>query len=119
MVTKEAVGTITVSSRRHPERRCTWGGAAWLGGLARCLSCTDLDLLLRIHAIKEIVLLGGATNLVVEGTARQAADRGPRVTVLADVCAAFTAEAHEIALASMAGFVRLLTTSERIGELQA
>ncbi len=64
----------------------------------RCISAltgTDLDRLLRIKGITTLVLVGGATNGAVEGTARQAADMGYRVIVIEDCCFAMTDDEHE------------------------
>ncbi len=63
----------------------------------RCISAltgTDLDRLLRIRGIMTLVLVGGATNGAVEGTARQAADMGYRVIVIEDCCFAMSDEEH-------------------------
>jgi len=47
---------------------------------------TELARLLTLYGLDTVVLAGIATNFVVEGTAREAADLGYRVVVLADAC---------------------------------
>ncbi len=59
------------------------------------LAGTELDRLLRIKGVITLVLAGVVTNGVVEGTAREASDRGYGVVVLEDCCAAQTDEEHE------------------------
>lgn len=47
---------------------------------------TELERLLHVRDISTLVLAGGVTNFAVEGTARDASDRGYRVIVLEDCC---------------------------------
>jgi nicotinamidase-related amidase len=56
---------------------------------------TDLDLVLRARGVDTVVLAGVATSAMVAATAYDAADRGYRVTVLADGCADDDAGVHE------------------------
>jgi nicotinamidase-related amidase len=63
---------------------------------------TALALHLRNAGIRHLVLCGVATNFVVEGTARDAVDRGYRVTVLSDGCSSFNSSWHETALEVLA-----------------
>jgi nicotinamidase-related amidase len=51
------------------------------------LAGTELDRLFRLRDINTLVLTGVATQFAVEGTAREAVDRGYRVLVLEDCCA--------------------------------
>jgi len=55
---------------------------------------TNLGELLNRIQPRELVLAGVATNHVVEGAARHAADSGYRVIVLEDVCASFDEAVH-------------------------
>jgi len=59
---------------------------------------TDLDAALRNQGVDTLVLMGLVTHFVVEGTAREAADRGYRVVVLHDACASGAPERHTAAL---------------------
>jgi nicotinamidase-related amidase len=63
---------------------------------------TSLDLLLRQLDARQLVVAGVATHSVVEGTVRDAADRGFEVAVAADACACADQSAHTAALSSMA-----------------
>jgi nicotinamidase-related amidase len=61
-------------------------------------STTDLDEQLRKRGISTVVLAGISTSGVVLSTVRDAADRDYRIIVLADGCADFDAEVHEVLL---------------------
>ncbi len=57
---------------------------------------SDLEVILRAQNITHLVLAGIATSGVVLSTVREAADKDFRLTVLADLCAAFDDEAHGV-----------------------
>ncbi|HEY7316518.1 MAG TPA: isochorismatase family cysteine hydrolase [Candidatus Binatia bacterium] len=59
---------------------------------------TALDSMLRSRDIDTVVLMGVATEFVVEAAARHAADADYRVIVLEDCCAGFSEEAHRVSL---------------------
>ncbi|MBI5334278.1 MAG: cysteine hydrolase [Burkholderiales bacterium] len=59
---------------------------------------TDLEHRLRVRHIEQIVLVGVTTGVCVSSTAREAADRGFHVLVLADCCAEPDPYMHEIAM---------------------
>jgi nicotinamidase-related amidase len=59
---------------------------------------TALESMLRSREIDTVVLMGVATEFVVEAAARHAADADFRVIVLEDCCAAFSDEAHRVSL---------------------
>jgi nicotinamidase-related amidase len=61
-------------------------------------SHTDLDCILRAKGVETIYLAGIATNWVVESTARNGAELGFDVTVLADCCQGFSDELHDFAI---------------------
>jgi nicotinamidase-related amidase len=61
-------------------------------------STTDLDQQLRARGISTLVLAGISTSGVVLSTVRDAADRDYRIVVLADGCADFDAEVHDVLL---------------------
>lgn len=54
---------------------------------ASAFAGTDLDLVLRARGVETVTLAGVATSAMVAATAYDAADRGYRVSVLADCCA--------------------------------
>ena len=53
---------------------------------------SNLDFLLRVNCIKNVALCGFLTNVCVEGTARSAYDKGYKVFLLKDCCAAISGE---------------------------
>jgi biuret amidohydrolase len=55
---------------------------------------TNLEILLRAHAIDEIYIVGVATDLAVESAARDAHDRDYSVTVISDCCVAASDADH-------------------------
>ncbi|MFD6061346.1 cysteine hydrolase family protein [Rhodococcus wratislaviensis] len=61
---------------------------------------TALDSILRHHGIDTVLFTGVATNVTVEGSARDAVNLGYNVILVSDACAAATDEAHEATLAT-------------------
>src|SRR5580658_9970769 len=59
---------------------------------------TALDTILRVAGIDTLVLVGIATDVAVESTARAASDRQYRTIVVSDACQADSDEAHARAL---------------------
>ena len=57
---------------------------------------------------------GVATNFVVEGTAREAADRGYNVVVVGDCCSSMSQEAHDAALNTVLPFLATITTLDEV-----
>ena len=53
---------------------------------------TNIDFLLRVNCIKNVAFCGFLTNVCVEGTARSAYDKGYKVFLLKDCCAAISGE---------------------------
>ncbi len=62
---------------------------------ASAFAGTDLDLILRAHAIDKIAVAGVATSAMVAATCYDAADRGYGITVLRDGCADGDAAVHD------------------------
>jgi nicotinamidase-related amidase len=82
-------------------------------------SSTGLDHALRSLGITTLVVGGVVTNVCVETTARDAADRGYDVVLLDDGCAAFSPEIHEATLLSFQGpFGRVRTVDEVLALLK-
>ena len=80
---------------------------------------TGLDHALRSMGITSLVVGGVVTNVCVETTARDAADRGYEVVLLDDGCAAFSPEIHEATLLSFQGpFGRVRATDEVLALLK-
>lgn len=61
---------------------------------------TRLDHLLRHAGVRDVVVAGAFTHMVVESTVRQGFDLGYRMTVAADACCAPAAAPHNNALAT-------------------
>jgi ureidoacrylate peracid hydrolase len=59
---------------------------------------TDLDLVLRSHGIRSVVLTGVATNVCVETSAREAFVRDYYVTFISDGTATYSPEEQEATL---------------------
>jgi nicotinamidase-related amidase len=59
---------------------------------------TDLGSLLHRHAIENLLVCGVTTEVCVNTTVREANDRGFRCVVLADCCASYFPEFHEMGL---------------------
>lgn len=76
---------------------------------------TALESMLRSRDIDTVVLMGVATEFVVEAAARHAADADYRVIVLEDCCAAFSDEAHRVSLHIMDHLATLATSADFLG----
>jgi nicotinamidase-related amidase len=79
------------------------GMSAFVGG--------ELDRLLEDRGIDTVVVTGVATNVIVEGTARDAANRNLTTFVLADCCSAGDAAAHEASIATLGLITNGISTS--------
>ena len=75
---------------------------------------TGIDQILRNLALDTLVITGMATDMCVETTARDAADRGYNVIVVEDAVATFEEEHHDAALAAMARVYTQVWTTERV-----
>ena len=65
------------------------------------------------------LLVGGiATHSVVEGTVRDAADRGHEIWVAEDACSAASSSSHQAALASMELLASITTVQAAFGSLE-
>jgi nicotinamidase-related amidase len=78
---------------------------------------TELDTLLRIRNVDTLLLTGVATNITVEGTAREAINLGYRTIVVADCCAAADQAAHDASLATLAFIAEVATAADILGAL--
>jgi ureidoacrylate peracid hydrolase len=77
------------------------------------LAGTELDRLFRLKDVNILVLTGVATQFAVEGTAREAVDRGYRVVVLEDCCASRVNEVHRFSIDVILRSLCTVTTAER------
>ncbi len=79
---------------------------------------TGIDSLLRAWGCEQIYALGVSTNMCVETTAREAADRGYLVTLVDDACATTSAALHEGTLRNFQRlFGRVRSTAQVLSEL--
>lgn len=77
-------------------------------------TASDLEPILKHKRIGTLLLAGVATNFVVEGTAREASDRGYQVVVVGDCCASVNQEAHDAALSVALPFLSTIATLEEV-----
>jgi nicotinamidase-related amidase len=75
------------------------------------LYASPLEGILSAQGITHLVLTVIATDGVVEGTARDAVDRGYYVTIPDDCCATFTDEAHRSVLGGVLGMLTMVAKS--------
>ncbi|WP_102960529.1 cysteine hydrolase family protein [Mangrovicella endophytica] len=79
---------------------------------------TNLDYLLKNLGIRHLVIAGILTDQCVDMAVRDGADRGYRVTCVADACAAPTPERHANALRAFGGYCWLASTEEVEGRFR-
>ncbi len=77
-------------------------------------TASDLEPILKNKRIGTLLLAGVATNFVVEGTAREACDRGYNVIVVGDCCASVSQEAHDAALTVALPFLSTISDSSEV-----
>jgi len=81
---------------------------------------TGIDSVLRALSVSQLIVTGISTNMCVETTAREAADRGYAVTLVEDACATTHADLHASTLRNFARlFGRVCATDAVCGELVA
>ena len=73
---------------------------------------TSLELYLRSASIDTIMIGGVATNMVVEGTCREARDRDFNCVVLSDCCSAPSREVHDWALVNAFPWMARVKTAD-------
>jgi biuret amidohydrolase len=80
----------------------------------------ELERLLRTRGVDTVVIAGVATNVIVDGTARDASNRGLKAFVLADCCSAGDDSTHAAALATLEMLTHgVVTSDEFVGSLRA
>jgi nicotinamidase-related amidase len=81
---------------------------------------TGIDSALRALSVSQLIITGISTNMCVETTAREAADRGYAVTLVDDACATTHADLHASTLRNFARlFGRVRQTDDILAELAA
>lgn len=80
---------------------------------------TNIDSLLRALDCEQLYLCGVSTNMCVETTAREAADRGYLVTLVEDACGTTHEDLHNVTMRNFQRlFGRVRSTQESVGELE-
>ena len=81
---------------------------------------TDLDAILRNLGVETVVVIGTATNVCCESTARSAFFRDYQVALISDCTASFDESMHEATLRTIDMFFgRVMSTDELLSELEA
>ena len=81
---------------------------------------SPIDSILRTTGIAYCLFAGVSTHMCVEGTARDAADRGYQCILIEDACGANKEEYHNAAILTFQrGYGRVATTDEVIKELES
>ncbi|MCB2043555.1 MAG: isochorismatase family protein, partial [Rhodoferax sp.] len=76
--------------------------------------------LLRALGCEQLCLCGISTNMCVETTAREAADRGYLVTLVEDACGTTHEDLHQVTMRNFQRlFGRVRSTEQVLGELTA
>lgn len=75
---------------------------------------SQLEAILSAQGITHLVLTGIATDGVVEGTARDGADRGYFIVIPEDTCATMSEEAHRVVLKGVLGFLSTVCTADDV-----
>ena len=75
---------------------------------------SPLEGILNAQGLTHLVLTGIATDGVVEGTARDGADRGYYITIPEDCCAATIEEAHRVILGGMLAALTTVCTADDV-----
>lgn len=73
---------------------------------------TNLDHILRNNGVDEIYLAGVATEIAIQSCVRDAHDRGYKVNVVGDLCAARVPEFHDISLKMLTIFASVVNSSD-------
>ena len=80
---------------------------------------TNIDSLLRSLECEQIYLTGVSTNMCVETTAREAADRGYLVTLVEDACGTTHEDLHQVTMRNFQRlFGRVSSTQDVLNELE-
>src|SRR3990170_4193729 len=77
---------------------------------------TELDRLLHVRDISTLALAGSITNFAVEGTARDASDRGYRVVILQDCCESVSDEWQVFSMTQILPMIAEVVTVADFGE---
>jgi biuret amidohydrolase len=126
--------TVTLFAEHEPEGRLqvgSWGASFhadiapqdgdtvfYRGGIG-AFAATGIGDLLPPPDETRVYIAGVSTRLVVEAAVFEFTDRGYAVTVVADCCAAASAQAHEDAIKTLRMFAEIETSEQVIAHLAA
>jgi nicotinamidase-related amidase len=110
----DALVEATWGADFHPDLQPADGELVILKRSVSAFAGTELDRLLTRKGIDTLVLAGFSTSFVVEGTARDAVDRGYRVVVLEDCCSSQTADMHQFAVQVVLPLLGEVTTVDEL-----
>jgi nicotinamidase-related amidase len=80
---------------------------------------TPIDSLLRSLRVDQLYMVGVSTNMCVETTAREAADRGYQVTLVEDACGTTFEDLHQVTMRNFQRlFGRVASSGQVLTELQ-
>lgn len=80
---------------------------------------TPIDSLLRALQCEQLYIAGVSTNMCVETTAREAADRGYLVTLVEDACGTTHEDLHQVTMRNFQRlFGRVRSTAESLAEME-
>jgi nicotinamidase-related amidase len=104
----EIVDALKPQPGEHVLRKTTIGAFA----------STNIDSLLRALGAEQLWLCGVSTNMCVETTAREAADRGYLVTLVEDACGTTHEDLHQVTMRNFQRlFGRVRSTAQSLEEL--
>ena len=79
---------------------------------------TNIDFVLRALGVRQLVIVGTATDQCVESAIRDACDLGYLVTMVTDACVTYSAARQAASERAIAGYCRQVTTAELVAELE-
>jgi nicotinamidase-related amidase len=104
----EIVDALKPQPGEHVLRKTTIGAFA----------STNIDSLLRALGAEQLWLCGVSTNMCVETTAREAADRGYLVTLVEDACGTTHEDLHQVTMRNFQRlFGRVRSTAQSLEDL--
>ena len=87
---------------------------------ASAFNSTPFDLVLHVYGVDTLLFVGVSTNMCVEHTMRDAADKGFHCFMIEDACGADSREMHDASLTVVQRlYGAVISTDETIGKLEA
>lgn len=73
---------------------------------------TNLELILRVKNVEQIYLAGVATEWAIEAAARDAHDKDFIVSIIEDMCASHSIEAHNASITTMSRIAKIINSQD-------